>query len=682
MSESPRASDVAAASSDEALWFGRSLQAGVSIGTATGAVAQAVLWVWGRGPSVLAGLAAVLLSITFFTTLSIVLALLLSPLRRFKGGRLAAAAVVSFFVALLAACDVAMVGVHIFTGSFPPPEALQMLAASPGQFIQVAMATQPRLVGLLGALTLGIGLATAALLGRQRAKTEVARRAALALTLALSVLIALFVGAPVDSPLEVIREATPELALFPRPVPPEPPSLEPAVVERTLSGPPLSAGQEWLSQVRAGPVRKPNVILLMLESVPANHLGYAGYQRPVTPNLDALAAKALHFPRVWSTSSHSNYAQMAILSSLLPRRRDGLDMYTRLDYPRVLFHDVFASLGYSTATISSQDENWQGMRRFQNTGTPTYFWDSHDFPGPHMEDDHKVPDEVTVDVLLKWLEQPTGKPWAVYVNLQRTHFSYLLPPGQVGPFQPSEPEAGKFGYLAYPRKDRETVINRYDNALRYVDAQVGRIAAYLKQRGELENTLWIVTSDHGEVFFEHGEVTHGKTLYEGETRVPWFVHWPAQVKPGSVDVPASHLDLMPTVLGMLGLPAHPSYQGRDLLKSKRPPGPTPGIFLTMQGLRHKDAVVCWPLKLIVDRGTQVHRLFDLQSDPGEREDISGREPQATAALSALLQEQILTQLLYHAPQQTTRAERYAPRVAACPLLTQDGRTLGHAEQGP
>src|SRR5690606_4975372 len=117
-------------------------------------------------------------------------------------------------------------------------------------------------------------------------------------------------------------------------------------------------------------------LLVMLESVATGFVGYLGSDLGVTPNLDSLAESGLVMTRAWSTATHSNYAQMAVLSSLVPRRGLGLDTYETLHYPRVLLHDVFSKLGYAPATISSQDESWQGMHRFQDTGTPHWFADA------------------------------------------------------------------------------------------------------------------------------------------------------------------------------------------------------------------------------------------------------------------------------------------------------------------
>ncbi len=410
---------------------------------------------------------------------------------------------------------------------------------------------------------------------------------------------------------------------------------------------------------------RPNVLIVMLESVSYRHLGYEGYRRGVTPNLDALAKNGLRMRRTWATATHSNYAQMAVLSSLLPRRRHHLDMYQDLDYPRFLQHDLLNRLGYVTATVSSQDETWQGMRRFQDTGTPTYYWHALDHAGPHLDigSERIVPDEITIARLKEWLEHHQDRRWALYVNLQATHFPYKLLSHVPRRFRPDEANPQTFSYMGYPASEREVAINRYDNALTYVDAQIGRLRNHLMSTGQYEDTLWVITSDHGEMFHEHGMVTHGKTLYEGEVRVPLVFHWPKRIGPGDRWEQASHLDVMPTVSALLGVPPHPSYQGRSLI------GPEakdrPAVFMTIQGIRSMDGVVCYPWKLVYDgTGGQAY-LYHLGRDPGEKVNLVVKEARVAAAMASLLQMQIDAQVEYHADGGRMNVE-FQPRLGTCP----------------
>jgi phosphoglycerol transferase MdoB-like AlkP superfamily enzyme len=370
--------------------------------------------------------------------------------------------------------------------------------------------------------------------------------------------------------------------------------------------------------------------------------------------------------RTWSTATHSNYAQMAVLSSLFPRRGRSLDTYQQLDYPRFLLHDAFHRLGYSTATISSQDESWQGMNRFQATGTPTHFQDARNHHGPRLDigSERIVPDAETTSKALDWLAQ-RDPPWALYLNYQSTHFPYRLPPDVARPFQPDTPLPSTFDYLRYPEQDRPAAINRYKNALSYVDTQIGRLAEALRDAGQLDNTLWVITSDHGELFHEHGLVTHGRTLFEGEARVPLVLHWPAGIGSGVSDIPVSTLDVLPTILHSAGLAPHPSHQGSSFLSRGSPVDTRQAVLLNIQGLRSVEGVVCWPLKLVRDVASGGAKLFDLHSDPEETVDLSETHVEQRRQLLGLLRGVMNDQDGYHRNNEGL-ATRFAPRIPRCP----------------
>ena len=599
-------------------------------------------------------------------------------------GRTVGSAVVGLVIAMLFCWHVLGLSVRLLSGSFVTVGAIEFALACEEQLLHALRANYfaATLALLTTTLVVAVG-ASLHLRNRSRVCASDARagRFVFAVLAAPALLYASGAWATPGAPfLTGISQATPELA-FIASLDPEAGTLdiekEPNSVvtpvdssapQRRL-GPSRSAGDAWLKAILARDTHGPNVLLLTLESVSVAHVGYLGYQRRTTPNLDMIAAKSRRMLRAWTTATHSNYAQPAILSSLFPRRGYGLDVYRRLDFPRILPHDIFHQLGYDTATISSQDEGWQGMRRFQETGTPTYFWDSHDYRGPHIRtsSENAVPDRVTVGRLIDWLERHKGHPWEVYVNLQSTHFPYRLPRGVQRPFQPTGPTRGPVHYLHYSRRDRQVMVNRYDNALFHVDAQIGRIHRYLAGTGQLGNTVWIITSDHGELFGERGVVTHGRTLLEGETRVPMLVYWPGVLEPGNVYDPVSHLDIMPTVLQLAGLPPHPSYQGVSMVgganRDRR------AVFMNIQGLRLAEAVVCWPWKLVAERTDHTMHLFHLGEDPDELTDLVDQEPGVAAVLMELLRQQMKSQIDYHRKRNLDlRESNYAPRLLSCPQL--------------
>jgi arylsulfatase A-like enzyme len=439
------------------------------------------------------------------------------------------------------------------------------------------------------------------------------------------------------------------------------------VVSGTVRPGPLREGEVVFesSLLRVDPRRRPNVILVMLESVGVNHLGYMGYGRSTTPELDSLASESLNFTSVRTTATHSNYAQMAVLSSLFPRRYAGLDTYKRLDYPRVLWHDVLSQIGYATATFSSQDERWQGMLRFEQTQVEHPIFHAANYTGRKtlIGSERTVPDEVTVRRAVAWLERQTG-PFGLYLNFQSTHFPYVVPDNFPKPFLPDQPARGRFHYISYPAEDRPLAINRYDNALAYVDQQLGVLKRALLRLKLDQTTILIVTSDHGELFGEHDTVTHGRTLFEAEARVPLLIRYPSELRPRRDERSVSTLDVMPTLLGLLGIPPHPSYQGIDVLgagyDTNRP------ILMNIQGMRSREGVICGEYKYTRSPTGRKPALFHLPSDPEESSNLMDQEPALATQLDRFLSAHMRAQMAYYRPGQTgTRSLRFAPRFGSC-----------------
>ena len=680
----------AAAAHCPTAWRAQHLRLGIALGLGLGLVSQVAVAALAprthlRELSLGQRAAGVLFTAAGYALLGLVLGALSAGLLRWSRGRWLGAAVTAAAMTALFACHATGVVVRVLSGSWVTTGAIEFALASPDHFMHAATASYLRYgAALLGACAVFAALVAVALVRGGRAAAG--PRAGARLTRVgwgLGGVMALgLVPLPRATFFEGVRRATPELALLSSidrggglAVQPARDGVSGAPRPAPAAGPPRAAAALWRRAVQGARGDRPNVLLLTLESVPAGHLGYAGYARPVTPNLDRLAAHSLRMRRAYTSATHSNYAQMAILSSLFPRRGRELDMYERLDYPRFLFHDLFHELGYRTATISSQDESWQGMRRFEDTGTPTFFRDARDATGPRIDigAELAVPDQVTADLAVGWIggaPRPAGapgaRPWALYVNLQLTHFPYQLPDGARARWAPADP-SGEWNFLRWPEDQREVVLNRYDNALAYVDAQVGRIERWLRETGQLGRTLWVITADHGESFHEHGVVTHGKTLREPEARVPLLLHWPDRVEPGDVHEPVSSLDVMPTIAELIGIPPHPSFQGTSFA----PGGPAAaraGVFMNMQGFNFAEGLVCWPYKLTVDRMSGQVELYDLDRDPGELDDRSERDPSVTARLAEVLAAQMEAQEAYHHPAGAARAERFAPRLLACPAL--------------
>ena len=657
-------------------WFRRHIFVAAGLGLGLGSLGQLLVWLLASGqPDATLGqlLAAILYASAGWVVLGFVLALSTCwMLGRARHVALSVSTVVLGVVCLASAMSSAL---RIMSGSYLTLGAVQFGIGSLDHFVHAAVEGYAGYFAIIVTVAVAFGVIIAVALRSAAKHPSRPTRGQLALMLGLIVSVTLvYLRRAEHRFVEGMFVSGPLLALVS--------SFEPdyeldrigtrATLVGPLAppGPPAADGAAWtqrLTHHRGSP--RPNVLLIMLESIAPAHTTLGGYDRDTTPHLGRLARNGLQMTRAWTTATHSNYAQMAVLSSLFPRRGHSLDMYRRIDYPRMLIHDTFHRLGYDTATVSSQDEDWQGMRRFQDTGTPTFFWAADDYQGDKIDSgvEQYAPDDATTEVALDWLSGWHSEPWSLYLNYQGTHFPYTISSAAERPHQPDEPTWSTFGYLGYPEAERDIVINRYDNALRFVDRQVGRVVDYLVHAGEIDNTLIVITADHGEMFFDRGLVTHGKTLNEIEARVPIIFHWPGQIAPGVRDAPVSHLDIMPTVLDYLGLPPHPSWQGRSFRHASasevRP------IYMNIQGLRHADGLVCWPWKLILERTSKKAYLYHLADDPAERVNLIEAEVEIATRLEDSLSRQLLAQLSYHAGANSNhRRERFQPRLRPCPRL--------------
>jgi arylsulfatase A-like enzyme len=385
----------------------------------------------------------------------------------------------------------------------------------------------------------------------------------------------------------------------------------------------------------------------MLESVPARIL--EAEEAPLAiPNLLALAEESVTFRRAYAPSVHSDYAQMAILSSLHPRKYPAHDFYERLDYPRTLLWDALAPAGWNTAMFSCQNENWGNMIRYLSTAGLRQLRHSPDWPNALHHgrgSESKVYEATVVGAWQEWLASGASEPWLSYLNFQATHFPYETPINAPRPFTPDEIDFAA-SFVHYPRDKVEVVRNRYLNALHYADRYVGEVIRVLKQRGEWENTILAVVSDHGEAFYEHGHPTHGTSLFEEQVRSLMMVRFPGQ--PGRVvDNPVSLMDLAPSLIRRLGLTEHGNFQGRsDIFEPGYSAAGRPFHF-TIQGLTDEDGILVDDWKYIVNWRTGSRQMYHLASDPGEKDDRAAVDPGRADRLHQQLMDFLGRQLAYY-----------------------------------
>jgi arylsulfatase A-like enzyme/cytochrome c-type biogenesis protein CcmH/NrfG len=358
----------------------------------------------------------------------------------------------------------------------------------------------------------------------------------------------------------------------------------------------------------AVPAPPANVLLISIDTLRADHLGCYGYRRVRTPHLDALARGGTLVERAETPVPMTMPAHTSLMTSTYPFVHGVEENGQRLAAGAVTLAGVLKARGYETAAFIG---GYVLDARFGlNQGFDVYDSPFHLSPQPGEEPPEvKRPAEAVLEAASRWLGGGAGRPKFAFVHLYDLHQPYSH--------------------------------GSYDGELAYVDEAVGRFLHGLEERRVLEKALIVLTSDHGESLGEHGEDTHGYFIYESTLWVPLILHWPAgSAYPARAAGPASLLDVAPTVLDWLGVPAPPRFQGRSLLRllGARGGGEEP---IYAESMYARDHLGCSPLRAIrLGRYKLIDapkpELYDLAADPREAENLYDRDRPVASKLKAQL----------------------------------------------
>jgi arylsulfatase A-like enzyme len=323
--------------------------------------------------------------------------------------------------------------------------------------------------------------------------------------------------------------------------------------------------------------------------------------------------------------------------------------------------------GCATAVISSQNETWGGMDAFLASRNLDLFFDSRSADAPTYVADSditfaryateagmagKLDDKATVSRAIQWIDdcRKAQRSFVACINLQTSHFPYLLPKGAGKPFQPCDMDFSA-SFVSYPRDKVPVVKNAYYNALHYIDQQLATLVDYLDRSGLREKTLIVVIGDNGECFYENGYSTHAGPPFEPAIHVPLVMNCPGTIEPREEDYLTQAIDVVPTALALMGLPPSPCFQGTNVLAADRMP-PERRIALVHNSTLVRataDAIITatgW--KYVYDRKTKAGALYDLVADPGEQMPVHAKHPAVAATLHRILLRWRDVQLAYYA----------------------------------
>ena len=371
----------------------------------------------------------------------------------------------------------------------------------------------------------------------------------------------------------------------------------------------------------SGIARPRNVIVVVLESVGTKYLSFYGSPLNVMPNLAAETSHALVFENIYAHAPYTWGSFIAINFSIYP----GLPWFfagTERQLPPPLA-SAMQQRGARTAYLHNGDLDWAATRWMLSQGGYEYIAGYSELGCPPLTS-WGTEDRCLFDRLIGWIEEKPTQPFHAYCWTDQTHDPYALPPGT--------PVIDFFAGQPPPPLAAE--LTRYLTVLHETDKQLGRLFAFLRARGLADDTLVVVTGDHGEAFREpHEQRGHSLTLYEEEVRVPLVIWNPRLFPSGGRSAAIGGLvDLNPTLADLLGIEPGREWQGHSLFDTGRPQRT---FFMAhaaeyLFGLREDR----W--KYIFDATNSAEMLFDLHSDPREQRNLAAREP----ALSRRMRQRI------------------------------------------
>lgn len=402
------------------------------------------------------------------------------------------------------------------------------------------------------------------------------------------------------------------------------------------------------------PAGAPNILLISIDSLRRDHVGSYGYALPTTPTIDRLASEGVIFRHAVSTTSWTLAAHAALLTGVHDARHGATVPAAVLDESIPTLAEAFRAAGYRTVGLYSGpflhphfglargfeeyiDCTSYGIEDTTNPANPRVHASSHkDVTNPRLSES-----------FARALALTDTRSFFFFVHMWDVHYDLIPPPPYDRMFSsdPSPPEVARdfrHDRAFVPGMDERAyrqVLALYDGEIRFTDDTIGEMLERLRARGLLDDTIVVVTSDHGEEFLEHGGKGHRNTLFDEVLAVPLVFWSPSRLRPGVVETAASLVDVAPTLAGLAKLPGLQAVDGRALFDMHGAPVADARIAISeLRASARRPKLVAaqrYPDKVIRDVKTGTESYYNLADDPRERKPLS---PVAVAAAHPLVAE--------------------------------------------
>ena len=397
-----------------------------------------------------------------------------------------------------------------------------------------------------------------------------------------------------------------------------------------------------------------NVIFISMDTLRADRLGCLGHERGLTPNLDRLAAEGSLFTNAFASDIPTQPSHTAIFTGRFGVTTNIVSHFhpaARLDAEFSWLPTIFRSAGYATGAV----DHLFAMKDWFLRGYQDYM------PPPGRS---RSPGSVIVDMGTQWLDEHRNEEFFLFLHFWDPHIPYLPPPSYKSLYAGasalhrdpliaeklrSRPSYPLFAENLYNHLDiipsLEYVSDLYDAEVAYLDYEIGRLFEYLAAVDLLDQTMVVLFGDHGENMTEHDAWFDHAGLYDSVVHVPVIIWAPGVVPESEVTDLISTVDVKPTVLDFLRMPAVEGLDGRSLrpLVEGTGTGHRDAVFLSectwqaKRGVRTPD----WKFIRCVDPGVYPRNgieLYDLRRDPTEQTNLAGERPELARQMDAMLSE--------------------------------------------
>ncbi len=444
---------------------------------------------------------------------------------------------------------------------------------------------------------------------------------------------------------------------------------------------------------REGPApgRARNVVLISIDTLRPDHLGCYGNERDTSPAIDRMAAAGVRFADVTAAAPWTLPSHATMFTGLYPSHHGVRSPRTRLPADTITLAEEFRDRGFQTyALVSTFNVGGPQFQLGQGFDVFRYLLETERDPETRLLRTLNNGREVVAAACEVLQQRDGGRPFFLFLHLYDAHTDYTPEPEYrerfVSPYSgrltgiSQQLKQVRYRGEALSAEDVRWLKEMYDAEIRQLDDLLGEFLDWLGQQGLAEETLFVLTSDHGEEFFEHKGTMHGRTQYQELLSIPLILAGPGVPRGRVIDTPVHGIDVTPTILGLMGIESRMPRDGLDLSVLWTGPQDLPPRALLGEADHNsvidgkammdvKRMVRIGDDKLCLNLHTQAIELYDLATDPTEQRNLASSNPERVAELRAELERFMQTAIV--------------PEGAAPPNLEEQDRleALGYGGEG-